>query len=151
MENNAKEIEQILKWKNVVVVGLSKDPGKDSHGVALYLQKRGYKIVPVNPTADEILGERCYPSLLEVPTEVAKTIQTVDVFRPSEQVPAIVDQVLQLREKMKDNPKAVWMQLGIESEEAAAKAEKARLLVVQDACIMVEHRQMVMRAALRKS
>ena len=151
MENNDIEIEQILKWKNVAVVGLSRDPSKDSHGVALYLQKKGYKIIPVNPTADEVIGEKCYPTLLDIPAEVAKTIEIVDVFRPSGQVPVIVEQVLQLREKMKDHPKAVWMQVGIESEEAAAKAEKAGLLVVQDSCIMVEHRQMIMRGALRKS
>ncbi len=132
----------ILNGKTVAIVGLSKNPKKDSYPVAEYLKKKGYRIIPVNPTATEILGERAYPSLLDIPAEIARSIEIVDIFRPSDQVEPIVDQALTLKERYKANPKAIWMQLGIENSEAAKKARRAGLSVVQNMCIAVEHRRL---------
>jgi uncharacterized protein len=137
-----QEIKQILtKYKTVAVVGLSREPDKPSYEVAAYLKKHGFRIVPVNPFADEILGEKSYKSLLEVPSEVQENIEIVDVFRPAENVPPIVEQVIKLRE-IHGKPLVVWMQLGIVSPEAAETARKAGLTVVMDKCIMVEHRRL---------
>jgi predicted CoA-binding protein len=124
--------------KTIAVVGLSKDTEKDSNIVATYMKKHGYRIVPVNPTIDEVLGEKSYPSLLEVPVEIQKEIEVVDVFRRAEDVPAVVEQAIKLRE-INGRPCIVWMQLGIINEKAAAKAEKAGLTVVMDKCMMQEH------------
>ncbi|MFD1645150.1 CoA-binding protein [Haloarchaeobius litoreus] len=124
------ELEQLFDLDTIAVVGCSTTPGKAAHDVPKYMQARGYEIVPVNPFADEILGERAYDSLDEVDREV----DIVDVFRPSEEVPGIVDDVLE-----RDDVEALWLQLGIADDEAAARAEKAGLLVVQNKCIKVEH------------
>jgi uncharacterized protein len=137
-----QEIKQILtKYKTIAVVGLSREPDKPSYEVAAYLKKHGFRIVPVNPFAEEILGEKSYKSLLEVPAEVQETIEIVDVFRCAEDVPPIVDQVIKLR-ALHGKPLVVWMQLGIVSPEAAETARKAGLTVVMDKCIMVEHRRL---------
>lgn len=135
------EQDVLLTSRVIAIVGLSKDPNKDSYSVAEYLKSRGYEIIPVNPTATEILGKKAYPSLLDIPEELAKTIDIVDIFRPSDQVPPVVDQAIQLREKHGKNPRAVWMQLGIENPEAAERAEKAGLTVTQNMCVAVEHRR----------
>lgn len=119
--------------RTIAVVGLSTDPTKDSHAIAAYLQSQGYRIVPVNPRASEILGERSYPDLLSVPVPV----DVVNIFRPSEDVPPIVDQAVAI------GAKAIWMQVGIVHSEAAEKARQAGLAVVMDACIRVVHRQLV--------
>ncbi len=137
----------ILNSKTIAIVGLSKDPNKDSYSVAEYLKRRGYRIIPVNPTATEILGERAYPSLLDIPAEIARSIEIIDIFRPSDQIEPIVDQALKLKDRYKANPTAIWMQLGIENPAAAKKAKSAGLSVVQNMCIAVEHR----RLALMKS
>src|SRR3989304_8590195 len=124
----------ILKnYKTVAVVGLSKDPGKDSHKVAVYLKSVGFRVIPVNPTADEILGEKAYKSLTDVPMEV----DVVNVFRPSDETGPIVDKAIKI------GAKAVWMQLGIVNEEAAQKAREAGLQVVMDACLRVTHRLVI--------
>jgi predicted CoA-binding protein len=136
------EIKQILtEYKTVAVVGLSREVGKDSHRVSAYLKAHGFRIVPVNPFADDVLGEKSYKSLLDMPPEIQKTIEIVDVFRPSEDVPPIVEQVIKLYAKY-GKPRVVWMQLGIVNEEAAEAAKKAGLTVVMDKCIMVEHRRL---------
>lgn len=137
-----QEIKQILtKYKTVAVVGLSREPDKPSYEVAAYLKNHGFRIVPVNPFADEILGEKSYKSLLEVPAEVQEMIEIVDVFRPSKDVPPIVEQVIKLR-AIHGKPFVVWMQLGIVNAEAAETARKAGLTVVMDKCIMVEHKRL---------
>lgn len=134
-----KTINEILeKYKVVAVVGLSKEPGKDSHRVSAYLKQHGYRIIPVNPFADEVLGEKSYPSLLEIPPEIQRNIEIVDVFRPSKDVPPIMEQAIQLRQK-NGKPFVVWMQLGIVNEEAAKAGRCAGLIVVMDKCLMVEH------------
>jgi len=131
-------IESILEnYKTVAVVGLSKDPAKDSFQVAQFLQSKGYRIIPVNPFADQILGEKCYKSLLEMPEDLQKAIDIVDIFRPSADVPPIVDQAIQLKNKY-GKPYAVWMQLEIINEEAAKRAEDAGITVVMNRCMRIE-------------
>src|SRR3990170_5473304 len=104
-------VKNILEnYKTVAIVGLSKDPSKDSFEVGQFLQSKGYKIIPVNPSADQVLGEKCYKSLLEMPEDVERTIDVVDIFRPSADVPPIVDQAVQLKRKF-GKPYVVWMQL----------------------------------------
>ena len=135
-------IEEILtKYKTVAVVGLSRQPDKDSHRVSEYLQKQGYHIIPVNPFADKILGEKSYKSLIDIPQEIQKSIEIVDIFRPAEDVPPIVAQAVALKQKF-GKPYVVWMQMGIVNEEAAETARKAGLIVVMDKCMMVEHRRL---------
>lgn len=132
-------IEEILtKYKIVAIVGLSRDPSKDSHSVATYLQAQGYKIIPVNPTTNEVLGEKSYKTLLDIPPQIQKTIEILDIFRPSEDVPAIVEQAIKLKEK-NDKPYVIWMQLGIINEQAAATARAAGLEVVMNRCMRQEH------------
>lgn len=133
-----KEIKSILDtYRTVAVVGLSRDPTKDSHRVAQYLQSAGYRVIPVNPFVDKILGEKSYKSLLEVP----ETIDIVDIFRRSEAVPAIVEDAIQLKNRV-GSPKVIWMQLGIVNEEAARRAKKAGFKVVMNRCMMSEHKRL---------
>ena len=124
------ELRAILDHDTIAVVGCSTTPGKAAHDVPAYMQRQGYEIVPVNPFADEILGEHAYESVADVEGE----IDIVDVFRPSEEVAGIVDAVLE-----RDDVRVVWTQLGIEDDEAAARAEEAGRQVVQDKCLKVEH------------
>ena len=125
----------------IAVVGLSKEPEKDSHRVGEYLQQQGYRIIPVNPFADEVLGEKSYSSLLEIPSEIQKTIEIVDIFRPPKDVPPIVEQAIKLKQ-IYGKPFVVWMQLGIVNEVAAEAAKRAGLIVVMNKCLMVEHRKL---------
>lgn len=124
-------IPQILhSAKTIAVVGISNNPSRDSYSIALYLQKLGYNIIPVNPAIEEWNGLKSYPDLLSVPDK----IDIIDVFRKSEFVPEIVDQAIAVKAK------ALWLQLGVIHEEVAQRAEQAGLEVVMDRCIMVEHR-----------
>ena len=119
--------------RTIAVVGLSSSPLRPSHGVAAYMQSQGYRIIPVNPRVDYVLGEKSYASLLEVP----EPIDIVNIFRRSEFVPEIVDQAIQLKAPV------VWMQEGVVHERAAAKARAAGILVMMDSCILKEHRARV--------
>ena len=119
-------------------MGLSRDPDKDSYRVGTYLKKHGFHIVPVNPFADEILGEKSYKNLLEIPAEIQRTIDAVDIFRPAEDAPQIVEQAAKLKAKH-GKPGVVWMQLGIVNKQAAETAKKAGFTVVMNRCMMVEH------------
>ena len=133
------EIKEILtKYKTIAVVGLSRDPDKDSHRVSTYLKAHDFRIIPVNPFADEVLGEKSYKSLLDIPPEIQKTIEVVDIFRPSEAVPPIVEQAIKLK-AMHGQLHVVWMQLGVVNEQAAEAAKKAGLTVVMNKCMMIEH------------
>jgi predicted CoA-binding protein len=135
-KDDVKEI--LTKYRTVAVVGVSRDPPKDSHRVAKYLQSQGFHVIPVNPTADEVLGEKCYKSLMEMPADVQRTIEIVDIFRPSSDTPAIVEQAVKLKERY-DKPYVVWMQLGIINEQAAETARQAGITVVMNKCMMQEH------------
>lgn len=137
-----EELRKILsRYRTVAVVGLSRDPSKDSYLVAEHLKNKGFKVIPVNPFAEEILGEKCYKSLSEMPEEVQKTIEIVDIFRPAEEVLPIVQEAIKFKEKF-GKPYVIWMQLGIANEEAAKTAEEAGLAVVMDKCMMQEHRRL---------
>ncbi len=136
------QIKNILsKYKVIAVVGLSKEPEKDGYKVSAYLKQHGYRIIPVNPFADEVLGEKSYPSLLDIPPEIQKTIEIVDIFRPSKDVPPIVEQAIKLK-ALYGKPFVVWMQLGIVNKQAAEAAKRAGLIVVMDKCLMVEHHRL---------
>ncbi len=125
--------EILLSARTIASVGLSSNEEKDSYGVASYLKEQGYRIIPVNPTATEILGEKAYPDLQSVPEK----IDLVQVFRKPEDVPPVVDDAI------KAGAKFVWMQEGIVNEEAAQKAREAGLQVVMDACMRASHRRLV--------
>jgi uncharacterized protein len=141
MNLNQEEVEEILqKYKAIAIVGLSRDKEKPSYEVAKFMQSRGYQIVPVNPFVDEVLGEKSYKSLLDIPMEIQKKIDIVDIFRRPEDVPPIVDQVVKLK-TANGKPYVVWMQVGIINEVAANVARKAGLSVVMDRCIMVEYKR----------
>jgi len=133
--------ETLTKYKTVAVVGLSRDPSKESHRVAEYLKSQGFHIVPVNPTTDEVLGEKSYKNLLDIPPEVQRTLDIVDVFRPSADVPPIVEDAAKLKERY-DRPYVVWMQVGIINEQAATTARAAGLTVIMNRCMMVEHKKL---------
>ena len=138
------EIKSVLEsYRTVAVVGLSRNSAKASYQVANYLKSVGYHIIPVNPFADEILGETSYKSLLDVP----ETIDVVDIFRPSEDVPAIVEEAITIKNRH-GTPKVIWMQLGIVNEEAAKRAREAGFTVVMDRCMMSEHRRLSMDGVL---
>lgn len=137
-----EEIKKILNSFHVIaVVGLSKEPEKASFQVAFYLKGHGYKIIPVNPTADRILGEKSYPSLLEIPVNIQKSIEVVDIFRRSEDVWSIVEQAIELKQTY-GILSVVWMQSGIINNDAAEAARKAGLIVVMNKCMMRQHRSL---------
>lgn len=131
-------IDELLAMHTIAVVGLSKDPAKPSHDVARYLQSCGYRIVPINPTVEEVLGEKSYPSLLSLSDDLKRKIEVVDIFRRSEDVPPIVAEAIKLHQSF-GHPKAVWMQLGIVNEASAQQARDAGLQVVMDRCMKIEH------------
>ena len=123
--------EILRKFRTFAVVGLSPKPHRDSHRVAQFLQEHGYRIIPVRPGAESILGEKCYATLTEIPGSV----EVVDLFRRSEAVAPFVDEAIAIQAKV------VWMQLGVIHEEAAEKARRAGLLVVMDHCPVIEYRK----------
>jgi predicted CoA-binding protein len=126
--------ELLLRAKTIAVVGLSNSLFRPSHGVSAYMQEAGYRIIPVNPRIAEALGEKAYASLVEIPREMAAEIDLVNVFRRSEYVDEIVEQVMQLKIP------AMWLQEDVINERAAEKARKAGIFVVMDRCILKEHR-----------
>lgn len=127
-------IAELLKTSRVIaVVGLSNRRFRPSYGVAEYMQRNGYRIIPVNPLVEAVLGEKCYPDLESVPERV----DIVDIFRRPEFVPEIVDAAVRI------GARAVWMQEGVVDEEAAEKARAAGLEVVMDRCILKDHRRLV--------
>jgi predicted CoA-binding protein len=141
--NRDKIIKEILSTcKTIAVVGLSREPDKESYIVSAYMQKHGFRIIPVNPFADEVLGEKSYKSLIDIPAKLQKNIDIVDIFRKADDVPPVVEQALKLKEKH-GKPCVVWMQLGIVNEKAAADARKAGLTVIMDKCIMQEHKRLI--------
>ncbi len=137
-----KTLEVLKKYRTIAVVGCSRDPSKDAHRIPNYMKENGYKIIPINPYADEILGKRCYPTLLDMPENLQKTVEILDIFRPSEDVPPIVDQAITIR-KTVGRPFVIWMQLGIVHERAGERARRAGMDVIMDRCLLVEHRRLV--------
>jgi uncharacterized protein len=126
--------EMLIGCKTVAVVGISPKEDRPSYRVASYLKSKGYRMIPVRPDGDVILGEKVYHSLMEIPKEVK--IDVVDIFRKSEDVPPIAEEAIQ------QGAKVVWMQEGVVHQEAGAKAEKAGLKVVMDRCMKKEHQRL---------
>jgi len=124
--------EMLQSARTIAVVGLSGKRCRPSYGVAEYLKREGYRVIPVNPEETEVLGEKCYPDLDSVPGEV----DVVDIFRRSEFVPEIVEAAI------RKGAKVVWMQEGVIHEEAARRAREAGLTVVMDRCILKDHRRL---------
>lgn len=133
MNNDQMMKEILLSAKTVASVGLSSNQRKESFWIVSYLKEQGYRIIPINPTADQILGEKAYPDLSSIPDKV----DVVQVFRKPEDVPPVVDEAIKI------GAKVVWMQEGIVNEEAAQKAREAGLQVVMDACMRATHRRLV--------
>ena len=117
--------------KTIAVVGLSSNPMRASHDVAAYLKAAGYRIIPVNPNETEVLGEKAYARLEDIP----EPVDIVDVFRRKEELPAVANSAIAIKAKV------LWMQLGIENATAAETAREAGLVVVENACLLVEHKQ----------
>jgi predicted CoA-binding protein len=122
-------VDRMLKAKRIVIVGMSDDPGRPSHGIGGYLAAHGYEVIPVNPNHDEVLGQKCYARLSDVPGD----IDLVNVFRRPQFCADVT------REAIKAGAKGVWLQAGIRNEEGRKLAEEAGFYFVQDRCIMVEH------------
>jgi uncharacterized protein len=125
------ELEILKNSRVIAVVGLSSNKFRPSYDVSAYMQGHGYRIIPVNPGESEVLGEKAYARLEDIP----EPVDCVNIFRRPEFVPAIVDSAIRI------GAKAVWMQLEISDEEAARKAREAGLLVVEDRCLLIEHRR----------
>lgn len=126
-------ISEILHSNHTIaVVGLSSKKYRASYGVAEYLQRHGYRIIPVNPNENEVLGEKCYPDLDSIP----EAVDIVDIFRRSEFVPEIVEAAI------RKGARVVWMQEGVMHEEAARRATEAGLAVVMDRCLLKDHRRL---------
>ena len=132
-------LERILDHDTTAVVGCSTTPGKAAHDIPAYLQRHGYRIVPVNPFADEVLEETAYDSLAEVPDSI--DVGVVDVFRPSEEAGGIVNAAIERADRVGDVA-AVWLQLDITDAEAGERAADAGLDFVQDKCLKVEHQRL---------
>jgi predicted CoA-binding protein len=133
MNNDEMMKDILLSSKTIASVGLSSNPGKESYGIVQYLKSQGYRVIPVNPTVEEILGEKSYPDLESVPEK----IDVVQVFRKPEDVPPVVESAIKV------GAKTVWMQEGIVNQEAAEAAREAGLQVVMDACMRATHRRLI--------
>jgi predicted CoA-binding protein len=132
-DHSDEQIRDILSLKKVVVIGMSKHSSKAAHFVPKYLSDNGYDITPVNPTAEEILGKKCYGSVSEVNEE----IEIVDIFRPSDQVLPII------QEAIKKKPKVIWLQEGIHNSQAEELARKEGIKVVYNRCMLAEHQRLL--------
>jgi uncharacterized protein len=128
------ELKKLLtETKTIAVVGSSPKPWRDSGAISEFLNKKGYKVFPVNPKYQEVLGMKCYPNLKSIPEK----IDMVDIFRNPDEVGPVIDEAIVV------GAKSVWMQLGVVNETAASTAEKAGLSVVMDRCIAIEHRALM--------
>ena len=141
----AERVPYILShYRTIAVVGLSPKPHRASFDVARYMQGQGYRIIPVNPNVSEVLGEKAYASLTEAAAH--EVFQMVNCFRNSEDIEPIVDEAIALGGSIE----SIWMQLGITHPEAAAKAEAANLMVVQDRCLKIDHRVLRFTGIVRR-
>ena len=128
----------LRRYRTIAVMGASRSPEKEAHSVPRYLQERGYRIIPVNPSAKEISGEVAYPSLKEIPDKVAKTIEILEVFRPSDELPDVARGAVELK-KRSGRPLVFWAQLGLQSDEAEEILDEAKIPYVMDACMRTVH------------
>ena len=132
-------VEVMNKARTIAVVGASKNPEKEAHTVPLFLKEKGYRIIPVNPTAAEILGEKSFPDLLSIPEGLAAEVDTVEVFRPSDELPEVARKVVELSKKS-GRKYVFWAQSGLENEEAKRMLDEAEIPYVMDACMRVVYR-----------
>ena len=133
------DIEQILEnTSNIAVIGLSKNELRDSYQVSAYMKNAGYNIIPVNPTIDSVMGVKSHNSLKNIPEDVLKNIELVNVFRKSEFVNEIVDEVIEINKKY-GRIHTIWMQLGIFYEEIDRISEESKLNIITNKCIKIEH------------
>ena len=126
-------IDILKRPKTIAVVGCSRDPKKAAHSVPEYMKEQGYRIIPVNPYSDQILGEKAYDAL----SEIKEPVDIVNIFRPSEECLQVVKEAIVLK------PRAIWMQLGIENIEAARLAEGQGIKVIMNKCIYIEHKRLI--------
>jgi hypothetical protein len=124
-----KEIKEFLSLRRVAVIGMSKHPNKAAHYVPQYLSENGYDIIPINPTANEISGKKCFDSI----SDVASDVDIIDIFRPSDKILSII------KEAVKKKPKVIWLQEGIHNIEAEEIAKKEGIKVVFNRCMLAEH------------
>ena len=136
MTSNLNLISLFKEAKNIAVVGLSPDPGRTSHRIAGYMQDAGFRIIPVNPNATDVLGEKAYPDLASIPEEM--NIDIINIFRRPRYTEGIVEEVVERIKRTSEKP-IIWTQIGVHSEMAKEVAEEASLEYVQNRCIMVEH------------
>lgn len=128
-----QEIRDILSLNRIAVIGMSKNPSKSAHYVPKYLADNGYDVTPVNPTADQILGKKCY----DLVSEISEEIDIVDIFRPSEQVLPVI------QEAIKKKPKVIWLQEGIHNPEAEELARQSGIRIVFNRCMLAEHQRLL--------
>jgi hypothetical protein len=128
-------------YKVIAVVGASKNPEKEAFTVPAYLQQQGYTIIPVNPTTDMVNGQKSYPSLADIPADIAEKVDVVEVFRPSEEFPQVAEQVASMKQRT-GRPFVFWGQLGLENEESKKTLTDAGVDYVMDKCMRVEHQRM---------
>lgn len=133
-------------YKVIAVVGASKNPEKEAYTVPHYLKENGYLLFPINPTATEVMGEKAYPSLLALPDEVGRTVDVVEVFRPSDELPQIALQAVEMKRRY-GRPFVFWAQQGLESEEAKRILERNGIRYVMDACMRTVHQIYVRKTA----
>ncbi len=133
IETAAERISILTKYRRIAMVGLSANPYRPSYFAAIYMQAQGYRIIPINPTAAEILGERSYPSLSAYVEEAREPLELVDIFRKPQDVPGVVTEALAL------GAPVIWMQLGIVHREAAEEAVRSGADVVMNRCVKIEH------------
>jgi predicted CoA-binding protein len=142
----ASPVEVLKRSETVAVIGASKSPDKEAYTVPRYLKEHGYRIIPINPGATEIHGEKAYPSLLELPEEVARTVDVVEVFRPSDELPQVARQAVELKEKY-GRRFVFWAQQGLENEEAKRILDENGIQYVMDACMRALHQIYVKKTA----
>jgi len=132
--------EVMRRYRVIAVVGASKNPEKEANSVPAYLQEHGYTIIPVNPTTNVVNGQKSYPSLADIPSDLAKKVEVVDVFRPSEELPDVARQVAEMKKKT-GRPFVFWGQLNLENEAAKRILADSNVDYVMDKCMRVEHRK----------
>ena len=146
VSGDVSPVEVLGKYRTIAVVGASKNPQKEAYSVPRYLRDHGYRIIPINPTATELMGETAYPSLLEIPDMVGRTVDVVEVFRPSEELPHVALQAAEMKKRL-GRPFVFWAQQGLESEEAKAILERNGIHYVMDACMRTVHQIHVRKTA----
>jgi uncharacterized protein len=146
VSGNIPPVDVLERFRTIAVVGASKNPEKEAYTVPRYLKEHGYRIIPVNPTATEIMGERAYRSLTEIPDEVGRTVEVVEVFRPSDELPQVALQAAEMKKRV-GRPFVFWAQQGLESEEAKGILERNGIQYVMDACMRTVHQIHVRKTA----